>query len=138
MNLPYFHRPQNDKHQVLPHDLIKALKFMEVDRATQFVLMLDGLKPEQKEKVADLGFGCLFKLHPILISRMLIAKLIKIYQSDVQTFRVGEKNISLTPWDAYCIMGLRNEGIHINMSRRETPNEALYSTFENPNTHNIS
>ncbi|KAF3330303.1 Plant mobile domain-containing protein [Carex littledalei] len=115
-----------------------ALEFMEVDRAAQFVLMLDGLKPEQRKKVSDLGFGCLFKLHPILISRLLIATLSKVYQSDVQTFRIGEKNVSLTPWDAYCIMGLRDEGIHIDMFRREAPNEALFNQLENPNTHNIS
>lgn len=111
---------------------------MEVDRAAQFVLMLDGLKPEQRKKVSNLGFGCLFKLHPILISRLLIATISKAYQSDIQTFRIREKNVSLTPWDAYCIMGLSNEGIHIDMFRREAPNEALLNQLENPNTHNIS
>ncbi|KAF3336781.1 Serine/threonine-protein [Carex littledalei] len=115
-----------------------ALVFMEVDRAAQFVLMLDGLKPEQRKKVSDLGFGCLFKLHPILISRVLIATLSKVYQSDVQTFRLGEKNVALTPWDAYCIIGLRDEGIHIDMFKREAPNEDLSNQLENPNTHNIS
>ncbi|KAF3323227.1 Plant mobile domain-containing protein [Carex littledalei] len=115
-----------------------TLEFMEVDRAAQFVLMLDGLKPEQRKKMADLGFDCLFKLHPILISRLLAATLSKVYQPDVQKFRIGGKNVSLTPWDAYCIMSLRNEGIHIDMSRRETVDEALFNTLENPNTHNIS
>ncbi|KAF3329229.1 hypothetical protein FCM35_KLT06307 [Carex littledalei] len=115
-----------------------ALEFMEVDRAAQFVLMLDGLKPEQIKKVSDLGFGFLFKLHPILISSLLIATLSKVYQSDVQIFRIGENNVSLIPWDAYCIMGLRDESIHIDMFRREAPNEDLFNQLENPNTHNIS
>ncbi|KAF3330872.1 hypothetical protein FCM35_KLT04226 [Carex littledalei] len=35
-------------------------------------------------------------------------------------------------------MGLRDEGIHIDMFRREAPNEVLFNQLENPNTHNIS
>ena len=81
---------------MLPYDLIMALEFMEVDRAAQFVLMLDGLSTAQKQKVEDLGFGCLFKLQSILISRSLITTLSRVYQSDIQTFCIGEKNVSLT------------------------------------------
>ncbi|KAF3326524.1 Ulp1 protease family, C-terminal catalytic domain-containing protein [Carex littledalei] len=35
-------------------------------------------------------------------------------------------------------MGLRDEGIHIDMFRREAPDEAIFNQLENPNTHNIS
>lgn len=36
------------QHQVLPHDLNMVLKNMKVDRAAQFVLMLDRLRTEQR------------------------------------------------------------------------------------------
>ncbi|KAF3335989.1 Serine/threonine-protein [Carex littledalei] len=114
-----------------------AFRNMSVDRTAQFVLMLDALSTEQKQKISDLGFGCLFKLQPILVNRSLIGTLSKVYQPDTQTFTIGEKNLSLTTWDAYCIMGLRDEGIHIDFERK-APNEALIDIFENPITQNIS
>jgi hypothetical protein len=98
---------------------------------------LDGLKPEQKQTISDLGFGCLFKLQPILVSRSLIGALSKAYQPDTRTFTIGEKNVSLTTWDAYSIMGLRDEGTHIDFERKNI-NETLIDIFENPTTQNIS
>lgn len=69
---------------------------MAVERAAQFVLMLNALSAKQKQNVSDLGFGCLFKLQPILISHSLIATLSRVYQSDIQTFCISENNVSLT------------------------------------------
>lgn len=55
---------------------------MVVDRAVQFVLMLDALTTEQKQKVSDFDFNCLFKLQPLLVSCSLIGTLSKAYHLD--------------------------------------------------------
>jgi Plant mobile domain len=108
-----------------------------VDRAAQFVLMLDALNTDQRQKISDLRLDCLFKLHPILISRSLIDMLAKKYEPDTQTFKFGTNNISLTNRDAFLIMGFRNKGIRVNLDER-CPNENLIDIFENPITQNIS
>jgi uncharacterized protein YeeX (DUF496 family) len=99
--------------------------------------MLDALNTDQRQKISDLGLGCLFKLHPILVSRSLIDMLAKKYEPDTQTFKFGMNNISLTNQDAFLIMGLRNKGTKVNFDKK-CPNEDLIDIFENYITRNIS
>ncbi|KAJ4797185.1 Epstein-Barr virus EBNA-1-like protein [Rhynchospora pubera] len=105
--------------------------FSAIDLAGQFANLLANLHPAQRRRIIELGFGDLFEMHSIQISRALIVDMVDVYDSTSQSFYIGEKHVPITPQDVSCILGLRDEGKIVRFDKK-TPKDELAQIFEDP------
>ncbi|KAJ4792928.1 Epstein-Barr virus EBNA-1-like protein [Rhynchospora pubera] len=80
-------------------------------------MMTKALSPPQRTQIMELGFEPILTLRPMLISRQLI--------------------VSITMQDVWCIMGLRDEVIKIDIDRR-VPKDELIRIFKDPSQEQIT
>lgn len=105
--------------------------------------LVAGLTPDQRSKFHSTKLGCMLQIPPTMLRTILVKYMLEVYDSKSDKFVISERvgEISLTPVDVECLIGLQNSGLcaaAILSEEGEDVKDRVPSIFRSKSTNNIT
>lgn len=97
---------------------------------TRFAAVVQRLSPAHKIAIKEAGLEGMLYMKPIFLRRLMLVQISKRYILGTKNFRLGGKEIPMTPLNVFHIMGLQIEGTTIDISHVKEINSSLFNAYK--------